>query len=344
MTSELPRTLDSATDPRWLTKALAPVYGKKRVTDVEVVEVIRVNATKVRFKAHFDDGAIESYCLKAFLDQPDDAGGNSASVREANFYNLLADKISVRVPECVVAPVDEKSQFGILIMRDMIAEGARFCTALEAFDAERTAKSLEQLARLHTSHTTLGPVESIGWTPRQINWLADRFSDVTDIQRLINDPRSDGLPERMRDGELLLKGVKALATIDAQRPATLIHGDCHAGNIFETAEGLGLIDWQLLQQGGWALDLAYHMAAVMPVEVAEREERSLLKHYLETVRSLGGTVPDDEQAWLEYRMSPVYGLFLWGITRNVDRPIINVFFHRLASSVMRHNSYQLLGL
>jgi aminoglycoside phosphotransferase (APT) family kinase protein len=39
--------------------------------------------------------------------------------------------------------------------------------------------------------------------------------------------------------------------LDAQGPQYFIHGDCHAGNIYRMAEGTGLIDWQLLQRGGW---------------------------------------------------------------------------------------------
>ncbi|MFD2135687.1 phosphotransferase [Novosphingobium resinovorum] len=29
----------------------------------------------------------------------------------------------------------------------------------------------------------------------------------------------------------------------------MIHGDAHAGNVFRTPEGMGVIDWQLLQRG-----------------------------------------------------------------------------------------------
>ncbi len=68
------------------------------------------------------------------------------------------------------------------------------------------------------------------------------------------------------------------------------------------------------------------------------------EHYLDIARGLGSIVPDDERAWLEYRFSALYGFFLWSITRNVDRNVINTFFHRLANAVMRHNSYQLLGI
>ena len=54
------------------------------------------------------------------------------------------------------------------------------------------------------------------------------------------------------------------------RPQFLVHGDAHAGNIFRTDRGSGLIDWQVLQRGTWAIDVAYHLCAVLPVDLAER--------------------------------------------------------------------------
>jgi hypothetical protein len=342
MTRELPRTLEGALDPAWLSDALAPVSGGARVAEVEVVELIQVNATKVRFKARYESGATGAYCLKAFLDQPEKRP-NSASVREANFYTELSSKISVRAPTLVAAPMEREAEFAIVIMDDLIEAGARFCTALEPFDADMTARSLEQLARLHTSHTTLGPVEQIAWAPRQIDWLAGYMTPQV-LQTLMDGPRSEGMPVRQCDAALLIAALKALAALDARRPSVLVHGDCHAGNIFETGHGLGLIDWQLLQRGGWALDVAYHIAATLPEEVAAREERNLLDHYIDTARSLGGHVPDREEAWAQYRVSPVYGFFLWAITRNVAAPITNTFFQRLGRSVARHDSYALLGL
>jgi hypothetical protein len=282
--------------------------------------------------------------MKGFLDRKDGrVGGGEAAMREAGFYNQLAPRIGVRTPTAIAAPIECETRHSIVIMRDLIVEGARFCTALEPFDANRAAQSLEQLARLHCSRTVLGPVEAIDWTSRQIDWLS-RYMTVDTLQGLMDGPRGEGLPARSRDADLLIRGLQALAAEDAARPATLIHGDCHAGNIYQTADGVGLIDWQLLQQGGWALDVAYHIAAVLPVEVAEREERALLNHYLDVARRLGGVMPDVETAWAQYRTSAVYGLFLWGITRTVDPAVIRTFVGRLGCAVARHDSYRLLGL
>ena len=142
---------------------------------------------------------------------------------------------------------------------------------------------------------------------------------------------------------MLLAGLRALTAGDSKRPQFLVHGDSHAGNIFRTADGAGLIDWQLLQRGGWALDVAYHLCAVLPTELAEREERRLLGVYLQMMRASGQTVPDDEEAWRQYRESVIYGYYLWAITRRVDPPIIVQFNQRLGAAVARHDSYALVG-
>jgi Phosphotransferase enzyme family len=341
----VPRTLAQAMDPAWLTQALAPVTGGASITLVETVEVIRTVATKVRFKATFDgarDGS-ESFCLKGFLDiDPEMARGGAVTVLEADFYTKLAPTLSVRVPECAATVIDREAQLGVVIMRDLIGQGARFCSALEAFSVDQAAQSLEQLARLHTSGA---PLSDMPWVRRRIAELARaQYVPQPTLQEMLDGPRGEGLPTRTRNAALLIQALRALVVHDEANPQVLVHGDAHAGNIFRTAQGHGLIDWQLLQRGGWALDVPYHIAAVLAVEVAEKEERALLAHYLDAVRRLGGETPGAEEAWIQYRACVVYGYYLWSITRRVDPAIINVFMGRLGASVTRHDSYRLLGL
>jgi aminoglycoside phosphotransferase (APT) family kinase protein len=337
-----PRTKAEALDPAWLTQALKPLTGGATVTGVEVVEVLRTMATKIRFKASWAGGSA-SLCLKAFLDvDAETSRGGSTTITEADFYTELAPKLSVRVPDCIVTICDRPGQQGVIIMRDLIVDGARFCTALEPFSADQAAASLEQIARLHARADLL---DQTPWVRRRIGFFADA-SPVPEaaLQTLLDGPRGDDLTPAARDAGRLLRGLKALADRDERLPQTLVHGDCHAGNIFRTADGPGLIDWQLVQRGGWALDVAYHIAAVLPVEIAEAEEYRLLEHYLHVVRGLGGAAPALEEARAQYRASAVYGYYLWAITRRVEPAITNVFVDRLGKAVTRHGSFELLGV
>lgn len=337
-----PRTLDHAMDAAWLSQALAQLTGGAAIEKVEVVEILRTMATKVRFVAAWQGGEA-ALCLKAFLDvDSTTARGGAVTITEADFYTEIAPGLDVRAPVCVATVLEREAGQGVIIMRDLVAEGARFCTALEPFGVDPAAASLAQLAALHTRADVLAGQP---WVRRRISDFANlSHISQTTLQELLDGPRGIGLDTRTRDAGNLLHALKAVDARDGQAPQTLVHGDCHAGNIFQTSDGFGLIDWQLLQSGGWALDVAYHVAAILPVELAEREELALLRHYLECVRRLGGDAPDFDTARTHYRAAVVYGFYLWSITRRVEPQITNVFVDRLGKAVMRHDSYDLLGV
>lgn len=339
----VPATLQEALDPAWLAMALAPVSNGSPVVSVEVAETIKTMASKVRIAVRFasDPDTQHTYCVKAFLDDESEMGG-ATTIREAQFYLELAPHITMRVPKVAAALINREEQRGILIMTDLIVDGARFCSALEPLTAADAAQSLEQIARLHAAPQLL---EDAAWLPCRIQNIADKpYFTAESVQSLLDDPRGESLCPRTRSAALLFSGMKALAARNAARPQTLLHGDCHAGNLYWTADGPGFTDWQLVQRGNWALDVAYHIAAILPVELAEREERKLLNHYLDTLRSLGCEAPDREKAWDDYRAAQIYGFYHWAITRRVQPEITHEFTRRLGAGVMRHDTYQLLGL
>src|SRR5438552_12498984 len=150
-----PFTFAEAMDPALLTHALAPLTGGARVTRVEVVEVLRTMATKIRFTVAWEGGGA-ALCLKAFLDvDPETSKGGATTITEADFYTELAPQLDVRVPACVTTVTDRSRAQGIVIMRDLIVDGARFCTALEPFSVDEAAASLGQIARLHAGASVL---------------------------------------------------------------------------------------------------------------------------------------------------------------------------------------------
>lgn len=345
MTIPVPRTLREALDPSWLGQVLATESDGASVQSVTLSETIHTMASQARIAVRFANtpDTVRTYCLKAFLDaEADAAHGGLTTIRESRFYLELAPRITMRVPRCVNAIIDEVGQRGILVMNDLIADGARFCSALEPFDADDAAQTLEQIARLHTASALL---PTAPWLPCRIEQLAQtQVYSAEQIQPLLDDPRGEGLAASTRNAQLLFAGLKVLAKRSAGWPQTLLHGDCHAGNIYRTADGPGFTDWQLVQRGHWALDVAYHIGAVLPVAVAEREERQLLDHYLDTLDRLGGAVPDRETAWNDYRAAQIYGFFHWAITRRQDPAITREFTQRLGAGIERHDTYRLLGL
>jgi hypothetical protein len=340
----VPSTLEAALDPAFLSQALASVSGGAAVSSLETVEVLKTVATKVRFAVTFEGSDIrQAFCLKGLLDVDEmTARGGSTCVLEGDFYCKVAPTVNVRVPEGVAVVTDREAQQSVLIMRDLIAAGAHFCSALEAFNADQALASLGQLANLHAGSAFL---EGAPWIrPRAAELARTNYVGAELLQELMDGPRKEGVPQNVLNAAKLIDGVKELANRDETRPQFMIHGDSHAGNNFRTAEGAGLIDWQLLQKGGWALDVAYHLCAVLPVELAEKEERRLMREYLAMMKGHGFDMPGEEAAWEQYREAVMYGYYLWAITRRVDPPIINQFFHRLGNAAARHDSFALLGV
>src|SRR6185436_436410 len=96
-------------------------------------------------------------------------------------------------------------------------------------------------------------------------------------------------------------------TLDVS-PWSVIHGDAHVGNLYLDAGGQPcFVDWQLVQRGPWYLDVGYHIASTLPVDVRRRTEDDLLRHYLDCLNSRGVDAPDGEAARQAIRGGILHG-------------------------------------
>ena len=119
---------------------------------------------------------------------------------------------AMRVPEAVALVIDDEAQQAVMIMRDLIVDGATFCSALDPFTADDALQSLEQLSRLHARSAFL---EGADWIRARAAELA-KMSYVTPemLQDLLDGPRGDNLSPRVRSATDLAAAIKALAERD----------------------------------------------------------------------------------------------------------------------------------
>ena len=330
-----PTQLDDVLDPAWLTGMLSTRWPDAIVRDVTVVETLVTQATKVRLVldvAGVGDEEPMDICIKGIL-TPTQVP-RTASVVETRFYRECAAHQPVRVPRCIYAALNLAGDNGVIVMHDEIAAGGMFLSALVPFTPEDTRQTLEQLARLHAAGWHDRPLFYRPWVPRFLDQIgAAPMMPLDRLQALLDGPKASRLPPAVKDAVRLQGGVGALAAQVRERPACLVHGDAHAGNIYRSAEGFGLVDWQVLQKGEWAQDVAYHLAAVLSPDDRRAHERTLLDHYRDRLAALGGPRLDADEAWLRYRAAMIYGYFLWAITQRVDPEITEVFTHRLGIAV-----------
>ena len=317
------------------------------VHGVEVVEILATQATKVRLKLAVEGGGADvptAICIKGVL--TDTGALPSASIVETLFYREAAELLPVRVPECIYASLNADNSRGVIVMRDVIAAGGTFCTALDPFTPEQAVDGLDQLARLHVASPTGSAAFGFPWAHSFLDRISIQPIIPQDaLQALLDGPRGENLNPAVRDAARLQKGLEALAADVRAGPLCLVHGDAHAGNVYRDAEGaLGLVDWQILQKGSWAMDVAYHLAAVLTPEDRRTHERDLLAEYCARQKALGGPDISADEAWRSYRVAMVYGYYLWAITRKVEPEIIDTFVYRLGTAVDDLQSFELLGV
>jgi hypothetical protein len=340
-----PARLEEVLEPDWLTTVLATRWPGVAVREVRVVETIVTLATKVRLALSIEGGADNvptRLCIKGVLT---DSGAIAASsIIETLFYRNAAATIDVRVPGCIHADLNAAGTNGVIVMRDVIAAGGVFCSALVPFTPQQASDGLEQLAHLHVAGRQGTTLYQSPWIPRFLDRItATPIMPLDTLQSLLDGPRGEPLPDSIRDAKRLQRGLEALAAQTRKGPNCLIHGDAHAGNVYRDAEGrLGIVDWQILQKGGWAQDVAYHLASVLTPEERRAHERALLAQYLDRLRSLGGPAIGADEAWLRYRTGMVYGYYLWAITRKVEPEITLEFVRRLGLAVSDLESFAAL--
>ncbi|TVV76720.1 phosphotransferase [Sphingomonas solaris] len=342
-----PATLDDVVSPAWLGAMLGTRWPGVEVRGVEIVETLVTQATKVRLKLDVAGGGADvptRICIKGVL--VDSGAHPSASIVETLFYRHAAETLPVTVPGCIYANLDATGTRGVTVMHDVIAAGATFCSALVPFTPDEAIDGLEQLARLHAAAWEGSDAYALPWIPPFLDRIASAPIMAPDVlQGLLDGPRGAPLPAAIRSADRLQRGLVALAAQVRDQPRCLVHGDAHAGNVYRTADGtLGLVDWQILQKGHWAQDVAYHLAAVLSPEDRRAHERHLLDHYRIRLAALGGPALDADEAWASYRAGFVYGYFLWAITRKVEPVLINEFVRRLGLAVDDLDSFGVLGI
>ena len=265
---------------------------------------------------------------------------------ETLFYREAAAVLPVQVPGCLHASLNADGGRGVIVMRAVIMAGGHFCSALAPFSAEQAIDGLDQLARLHRASAPGSPAFNFAWARSFLDQISVQPIISGDaLQALLDGPRGEKLPEAVRNAERLQAGLERLAAEVRTGPLCLVHGDAHAGNVYRQADGrLGLVDWQILQKGTWAMDVAYHLAAVLTPADRRLHERALLTEYCARLKALGGPELDHDTAWREYRIALVYGYYLWSITRKVEPAITDEFVFRLGTAVADLDAFGLLGV
>ena len=265
---------------------------------------------------------------------------------EAYFYRHLAVHTRVRTLRSVYADIDPATHHGVVITEDVVAQGATFLDVNSPYTADQTAQSLSELAKLHAATWAYPLYADARWLAPRLGrslevWGMPKTTDI--ITGNFEGPNGQRMPDEIRDVHRLIDAYRHLiarATAEtARKPWCVIHGDAHVGNLFRDTGGIPcLLDWQLVQRGGWYLDVGYHIASTLTVAARRHAERDLLRHYLDALASHGIDPPPWDEAWRAIALGMLHGLFLWSITTKRPPAVISTLLHRLGTAAADHDA------
>lgn len=297
----------------WAQKIMNESFTGVEVSKVEQIALDVGTTTRVRIRVDHDGPQSIPRCW--FVKMPSMAWRArliTALPRllptEVRFYQEMAPLIPIHKPAVLAA----KSQLGrgsTLVLADVKESGGRPGQTSDELTETQAKSVIDQLAELHAVfwQESVG-INGYSWMSGPVRKLEDHLGTALAVPlmkqglRLANGvvPNSLRLPA-MRYARRRRFNMRFLG----QGAQTIVHHDCHPGNLFWQQANPGLLDWQMVRTGEGISDIAYLLATSMTPEDRRRHEVALLKHYVGELQNKGINVTLTEML-PRYRAHLVY--------------------------------------
>ena len=226
-------------------------------------------------------------------------------LREAMFYERLAPRLSLRVPEAhVVRFEDDEGGAFVILLEDLNESGCTVSSGPESPTPDQAAKALEDLAAMHVRFEDPSVRQKeAAWVPvpepasdygsirlqegldHHRDKLTDAFAEMAEVY--IRPPR--GAPRRLAAGT---------AHGDPRRHP---HREPLLRRRRRRFPGLG--DHSLSTP---LRDVSYFLNMCLSVADRRARETELIRHYLDVREALGGLSISFDEAWKTHRLQASY--------------------------------------
>lgn len=267
---------------------------------------------------------------------------------ECAFCRNLAPAIPIEMPR-IHAVAQRRSRFVIVMENLLERPDTRLFVnrhLLEGVDLVRAARCIRTLARLHAGFADMPRPARERALPLDLHpFLSPSLKPVIlAVNRLAARPCQRRAPTLFDDEAVglyrrALDRWEALSRYWYREPLTLVHGDSHLGNFFETGSEMGMLDFQGAHWSHGIRDVQYFLINSMRPELLARHEEELVAGYVEEVTRLGLPLGRD-QAWQDYRafsfqtlMTAVVSLGLGSFTDSDE--VIRAMLERSVSAIQR---------
>ncbi len=298
----------------WAQRVVNKHYSHVVVSNLDIVSVEIGTTTRIRVKVEHNAPAILPG--QWFVKLPSMAWQARIITAlpmllhtEVRFYNEVAPSVSVTVPRFLAAQ-SKPGRGATLVLTDVTEFGAVPGNPGDALTFSQAAMVVEQLANFHARF----------WNKESFNhtysWLAGPIRRLEDF---LGTAMAVPLMKRglHQAGELVPQKLHAQAIHYARHrrqamrflteaSQTLVHHDCHPGNLFWDQSQPGLLDWQLVRFGEGISDIAYFLSTALKPETRRLHEASLIAIYAQCLEE-NGVVGIDLRVMLQrYRAHLIY--------------------------------------
>jgi len=269
---------------------------------------------------------------------------------EVRFYEV-ARSVSVTIPNLLAA----QSQLGgraTLVLTDITETGATAGSPDDNLTFQQASRVVEQLAKFHARFWNIDNLDpAYRWLASPIRRLEDFLGTAMAVPLM-----KQGLRQA---GELVPSTLHAQAVHYAHHrwqamrfltdaPPTLVHHDCHPGNLFWNQSHPGILDWQLVRFGEGISDIAYFLATALSPESRRLHETRLIAIYAQCLEDSGITGIDSKTLMQRYRAHLVYPFEAMIVTLAVGGMMNLECNHKLirrtAAAVEDHKAFSAIHL
>jgi thiamine kinase-like enzyme len=311
----------SGLTPAWLTRALDALHPGVRVRSFAHLDQHSGTTTRARIALEYDAaGCGPAPPPTLFVKIAPRAPAQRLLVtlfglgrNEVEFYRRIRPALPVRAPALHAAASSGDGRRFVLLIEDLAAAGARFAVVGDRVHLDLARLVVAELARLHAAFWESPRFTGdLAWVPSLENRGAqmpiERFLTGQMVRRAVRRFARDLPGDLARIAEFCVRRRDDIERLWARGPRTLVHGDCHVGNLFFEGEGVGFLDWQVVSRAPGMRDVSYFLSHSLPGDLRRSHERELLDLYRARLAAEGVAPPAAESSWEQYRL---FALYAW---------------------------------
>lgn len=267
----------------------------------------------VRFHLTHAGGAKST--LAAKFPAADHASRSTAALlqlytKEVRFYADIAPQLAMRVPEALVAEVDEEGSEFILLFEDL--SPARGGNQIAGCTIEDARAAIRQAAAIHAPSWHNSAILTADWLQRSEAIDAQVRTLYPQAQAVFAERYADMLePEYMALCDALAAHPQLFSHAESASPQCVVHGDFRLDNfLFDVkggAEPIAVLDWQTVTAGKAMTDIGYFLGCGIGDDLRRAYEDELLALYLEEMAARGVALSRDD-IWTDYRLGALHGV------------------------------------